>query len=109
MSRRIAAALIAVLALSLAACASNDAKRSDVVSAMTDAGLSDEQAECIGDGFDDAFTQDELNEIGGASELDELDDELRAEVDAVLEKCVGGSGDGGETQDGSTTETTGEG
>ena len=40
---------------------------SDLVEAMEDAGLSRDQADCVGDGFEDAnFSQDELNEIRDA-------------------------------------------
>ena len=42
------AALVAVVALAAAGCSNNDASEGDVVSAMEDAGLDTEQAECVG-------------------------------------------------------------
>jgi hypothetical protein len=91
-SRRIAAT-VAVAALALSACSSNDAKRSDVVDAMTDAGLTDEQADCIGDGFDAEFDQDTLNDLASASEPADFPEGTEEKVDAIIDECVdGGSG-----------------
>jgi hypothetical protein len=118
MTRRLRiAALAAVAALAISGCASNDAKRSDVVNAMTDAGLDDEQAECIGDGIDDAFRDDQdlYNDVASALDSDEFPEGTEDQINAVLDECLGGDGaaDEGDTttttagdESGDTTETT---
>jgi hypothetical protein len=106
--RVVALALIAGLTLS--ACASNDAKRSDVVDAMTDAGLDPDQAECVGDGFEDEFgnDQDLFNEVAAASEPEDLPGDTEQTVKSVLDDCVGGSsaGDEGSSDSSDTTESS---
>jgi hypothetical protein len=129
MTRRLRfAALAAVAALAISGCANNDAKRSDVVNAMTDAGLDDEQAECIGTGIDDAFRDDQdlYNDVASALDSDDFPDGPDVTIDgqdvtpeeavnAVLDDCLGGDGaaDEGDTttttagdESGDTTETT---
>jgi hypothetical protein len=120
MTRRLRiAALAAVTALAITGCANNDAKRSDVVNAMSDSGLSDEQANCIGDGIDDAFSDDQdlYNDVAATILTDEdWPDGTEDEINAVLNGCLGeGDGDTSETSDttagdegesGDTTETT---
>lgn len=110
-SRRLAALALAALALS--ACASNDAKRSDVVDAMTDAGIEDEfpgAAECIGDGFDDEFDQEQLNELASADDPEDFPDDTRDTVTSIIEECTtGAEGSGSEgttSTEGSTTTPT---
>jgi hypothetical protein len=106
------AALAAIAALTVAACTNNDAKRSDVVDAMTDAGLSDDQAECVGDGIDEAFgnNQDVYNDLAAASDPEEFPEGTEETVRSVLDACVDGSGSGDETSEttegSGTTETT---
>jgi hypothetical protein len=97
------AALVALAALTAAACTNNDAKRSDIVDAMSDAGLSDEQANCVGDGFEEAFgdDQDLFNDVAAASDTDEFPEGTEDQIDQILDECVNG-GDG----DGDTTTTT---
>lgn len=107
------AALVAVAALVGAGCANNDAKESDVVGAMEDAGLSTEQAECVGARMQDEFGDDQglYNDVASASEIDELpgpDDEGVDEdqfpegtepvIRAILDECL--------AEDSGTTETT---
>lgn len=104
-SRRIAA-LAAITALSLTACSSNDAKVSEVVDAVDEAGLDREQADCVGDRFDEEFDQDDLNEIGAADELDDLDPpELADQVRAILAECTG-AGSPSSTEDTSSGDTS---
>lgn len=117
------AALAAVAALAFSACANNDAKKSDVVNAMTDAGLDDTQAECIGTGVEDAFgdDQDLFNDIAGADDLTELPEETQSQISDILDECLGGGsgagddgGDEGDTSDSTeadadTTDTSAEG
>lgn len=101
--RRRLVALAAPVALLLGACATNDASRGDVVDAMTDAGVDPDPAECIGDRFEDEFNQDQLNEIGAAETPEDYPEDLRDEIDQILEDCI--QGDGGDT---TTTEATGD-
>jgi hypothetical protein len=88
------AALVAVLALAGAGCASNDAKESDVVSAMEDAGLTTDQAECVGERMQDEFgdDQDLYNEVASANDIDELPDDTEPTIRAILDDCVAGEG-----------------
>lgn len=112
------AALVAVGALALSACANNDAKESDVVNAMEDAGLSTSQAECIGAAVDDAFADDQdlYNDIAAAADSDDFADtdqfpEGTADtIDGILADCIEGEGPaaGDEPDTGDTTETTAE-
>jgi hypothetical protein len=127
MTRRVRlVALAAAALLVFAACANNDAKRSDVVNAMRDALVSEDmtdaevaeaerQAECIGDGIDEAFSDDQdlYNEVAAVVETDEFDDlpdDAGEQVNAVLAECIGGEsgtdGDSGDSGDGDTTDTT---
>ena len=105
-------ALAAVLAIALTACGRNDAKRSDVVNAMKDAGLTQSQANCVGDGLEDAFGSDQklFNQVAAATKPEDLPKGTETKVQDVLDRCVGGdagttttTGEGG----GSTTTTTG--
>ena len=94
------AALVAVVALAAAGCSNNDAKESDVVSAMQDAGLSTEQAECVGARMQDQFgdDQDLYNDVAGASDIDELPDDTEPEIRAILDDCLAGEGSGDTTE-----------
>lgn len=100
------AALVAVVALAAAGCSNNDAKESDVVNAMQDAGLSTEQAECVGARMQDEFGDDQglYNDVAGASNIDELPDDTEPEIRAILDDCLAG-GSAGESTD-QTTDTT---
>ena len=112
------AALVALVALAAAGCANNDAKESDVVGAMEDAGLTTEQSECIGERMQDEFgdDQDLYNEVAGATDIDDLpgpdDESVEASeypegtepvIQAILEECISGSGSDDASD---TTQTT---
>ena len=102
-------ALAVIAGLTLSACASNDAKRSDVVDAMTDAGLDQEQADCVGDGFEDEFgnDQDLFNDVASASDPEDLPGDTEQTVRSVLDDCVGsGTGGEGSSDASDTTEST---
>jgi hypothetical protein len=103
-TRRLAA-LAAIAALSLSACASNDAKGSDVVDAMLDVGMPEDQAECIGNGFEAEFSQDQLNDLGSADDPEDFPPGTQDTVDAIISECTGTPIDG----EGSGDEATGEG
>lgn len=110
MTRRLQlAALAAALVLGLAACASNDAKRGDVVDAMTDAGLDEDQANCIADGIDDEYgdDQDTYNEIAAADEPDDLPEGAEETITSILDDCLGGGGTGGDAEGGDTDDGDG--
>ena len=104
-------AVAALAALLLGACANKDADRADVVNALEEAGASSEQASCVGDGLTDEdsefrLSQKELNDLAGASDLDELDSDVNDRVRAVMDQCLGdGSGSDTATTD-STDEST---
>lgn len=87
-------ALTAAVALTLSACADNDAKESDVVNTMQDAGLPTDQAECIGAGVDDAFGDDQglYNDIAGIADPDDYPPEAQEQIDAILDDCIDGEG-----------------
>jgi hypothetical protein len=117
MTRRLRiAALAAVAALAFSACSNNDAKESDVVNAMQDAGLEPAQAECVGAGVDEAFgdDQDLYNDVASAVDTDDFPEGTEDEINAVLDECVGDDGSADDTtnttaaddEDGETTETT---
>jgi hypothetical protein len=121
MTRRLRfAALAAVVALAVSACANNDAKESDVVNAMEDAGLDADQAECVGAGMADEFgdDQDLFNEIASAVDTDEFPegdeadypDGTRPVIEDILAECIEGAtpaadADSGDEAD-DTTSTT---
>jgi hypothetical protein len=89
--RPVFAALALVAALALAGCASNDAKRSDVVNAMLDAGLSEDQADCIGDGVDEEFRDDQdlYNDVAAAADSGDFPGDTEETIDAILADCLG--------------------
>ena len=88
------------VALALSACANNDAKESDVVNAMQDAGLETEQAECIGAQMDAEFGEDQglFNDVASAVDTDDFPDGDRADypdgtgpvIEAILAECING-------------------
>ncbi len=114
MTRRLRiVALAAVALLAVSACTNNDAKKSDVVNAMLDAGLSAEQAECVGDGFDEAFgdDQDLYNEVAAATDTNDFPEGTEDTIDGILTDCVGepggaDAGDSGTDDDGATSDST---
>jgi hypothetical protein len=89
------AALVAVVALAAAAgCSNNDANEGDVVSAMEDAGLTTDQAECVGARMQDEFgnNQDLFNDVAGASDIDELPEDTEPTIRTILDDCLAGEG-----------------
>ena len=95
------AALAALAALAFTACTDNDAKKSDVVNAMLDAGLDADQAECVGDGIDQEFSDDQdlYNDVAAATDSGEFPGDTEQIVDDILADCLGeppdDGGDGG--------------
>jgi hypothetical protein len=102
--RLTALASVLALALALGACSQNDAKESDVVNAMTDANLNEEQADCIGEGINDAFSdnQDLYNDVAGAADIEDLPEGTESTIQEVLDECLGET----PTSEGDTTSTT---
>lgn len=108
-SRRLAI-LVAAVAVLGAACASQDVDGSDAASVLDDAGAPEAVQTCVGDRFDEELSQEQLNDVGGADNLSELDNDLEATVNEILDECVAdpeaaGSGEGDTTD---TTEAEGE-
>jgi hypothetical protein len=98
--RRRIAGLAALTALALSACASGDAKVSEVRDAVREAGATGGQADCVEEQFDREFSQDQLNDIGAAEEFDQIEPASLAEqVRAILDECVG-SGSSSTTEEG---------
>ena len=102
MTRRLRfAALTAVVALALSACANNDAKESDVVNAMKDAGLETAQAECVGARMEAEFGDDQglFNDVASAvdtddfpeGDTDEYPDGTGPVIEAILAECIDGA------------------
>jgi hypothetical protein len=110
LGRPSALALAAVLAVTLTGCPNQDLDGQDAANVLTDAGASEEVATCLGDRFQDDLSQDQINDVGGADQLSELDNELQEEVEAILAQCVdGGSVEdqgSGEPSDGDSSDTT---
>jgi hypothetical protein len=103
------AALAAVAALSLSACTNNDADAGDVVDAMTDAGLRQDQADCMGREFEDAFDQDQMNDLASADNPDDFPSGTKPTVDSIIEDCTGDAVPGSDAESGgddSESETT---
>jgi hypothetical protein len=102
-------ALIAVVALACSACSRNDAKRSDVVNAMTDAKLNKTQANCIGDGIEKAFGGDQktFNKVAAATKPEDLPEGAEAQIQSVLDDCLGAQNRSSTTQAGGGSGTTG--
>jgi hypothetical protein len=108
-------ALAAVAALSLSACTSNDADAGDVVDAMTDADLPEDQARCMGDEFEREFgdDQDVFNDIAAADDPQDWPSGTKPTIDSIIEQCTGetvpgsqGSESGGQDSESETTTTT---
>jgi hypothetical protein len=106
-------ALVAVVALSLSACTNNDADAGDVVDAMTDASLPENQARCMGQAFEREFgdDQDVFNDIAAADDPGDWPSGTRETINSIIEECTGESapGSGGsdsEGQDGESEATT---
>src|SRR5262245_23747251 len=102
----VAVAAIAVLALS--ACGRNDAKESDVVDAMRDAGLNQKQAECIGQGFQDEFGDDQalFNKVAAAANTDDFPEGTEEPIRQILDRCVNGDGSSASSDTTDTSDTT---
>jgi hypothetical protein len=104
------AALAAVVALAAAACSNNDANEGDVVSAMEDAGLDTEQAECVGARMQDDFgdNQELFNDVAGASDIDDFPNDTEPTIRTILDECLAGEGadDTTDTTEAGGTEST---
>jgi len=103
-------ALAATAVLLLSACSQNDAKESDVVDAMTDAGLTQKQAECVGQGFQEEFGDDQetFNEVASAAETEDFPEGTEEPIREILDRCVNGEGssDSSDTSDTSGSDET---
>jgi hypothetical protein len=106
------AALAAVAALSLSACTNNDVDGDDLVDAMTDAGLPQDEAECMGERFQAEFDQEQRNDIAAADDPEDIPSGLQEPVDSIITECTSGSesaddgSESGDEGDEGTDETT---
>jgi predicted small secreted protein len=93
-------ALAAVAALSLTACTNNDADGGDVADAMTDAGLAEGTdpnfPECMGEEFERAFDQDQMNDLAAADNPEDFPSGTEETVNSIVEECAGESVPGAE-------------
>ena len=107
--RRPLIALAAIAMLALSACSQNDAKESDVVDAMRDAGLTQQQAECVGEGFQDEFgdDQDLFNKVAAAASTEDFPEGTEEPIRQILDRCVNGEGSSDSTDTSDTSDTTG--
>jgi hypothetical protein len=94
LGRPSALALAAVLAVTLTGCPNQDLDGADAANVLTDAGAPEDVSACLGDRFQDDLTQGQINDVGGADQLSELDNELQEQVEAILAECVDGSSEG---------------
>jgi hypothetical protein len=110
-SRRFAA-LVGAAAILLSACASRDVHAKDATNVIKDAGGTEAEARCIGDGLDAELSQKQMNAVGGAEKISDLDKDLETTVQSVIDECIDGEG-GSSSDSGSdsseTTDTTAEG
>jgi len=104
------AALAVVAALSLSACTNKNADGGDVVDAMSDAGLDPDQARCMGQEFDKAFDQDQMNDLAAANDPKDWPSGTKPTVDSIIEDCTGEAvpgSEGSQSEGGGTgSETT---
>lgn len=104
-----ATSLLAVLALG--ACGEKDASEDDVRDVLESAGATDTEIDCAAPRIADDLTQDELNDLAKASDIDDIPDEVDDKVTPILDECLGDgpSESEGEGSTESTTSTTAEG
>jgi hypothetical protein len=106
--RRPLVALAAITVLALSACSQNDAKESDVVDAMRDAGLNQQQAECVGQGFQEEFgdDQDQFNKVAAAAKTEDFPEGTEEPIRQILDRCVNGDGSSDSSDTTDTSDTT---
>jgi hypothetical protein len=100
------AILAALAALALPACTSQDADVSDLVEALEDADLDSDQARCVGNRFEDEFSQEQLNEIRDAETPEDYPGDTGDQIRSILEECTGESTTTSTTEADATTTTT---
>jgi hypothetical protein len=119
MPRPIIVATTIAAVLVLGACGNTDANEDDVHDILTEAGASEEQADCAAGDIADELTQDELNDLAGADSPEDIPADIDEKVNPILDRCLAeggpveedtdGSGDtdtSTTTEDGGTTTTT---
>jgi Skp family chaperone for outer membrane proteins len=99
-------AALLLVALTLGACTSKDAKASDVRKALEDAGATHKQATCVANNLDDELDQKQMNDVAKADNLSDLSKSLQDTVNEVLNQCLVEEGSSESTD---TTATTTEG
>jgi hypothetical protein len=102
----VAASIAAVLVLG--ACGNTDANADDVHDILTDAGASEEQADCAAEGIDDELDQGELNDLAGADSIGDIPEAIDEKITPVLDRCLAEGGPVEEVGEGEgdTSDTT---
>lgn len=108
--------LVATLTLAAAlgaACTNGDATSGEVVDTLTNAGVNEADANCVGNRLDDGLTQEELNNVAGVDDLDELsgddvagsEQDLKTFVETSIAECGIGSApsEGSDSGEGSSS------
>lgn len=103
--RPILAASLIVAVLVLGACGEKDANESDVSEVLVDAGATEAQADDCAGQIAGELTQDELNDLAGASEEDDIPDAINEKITPILDQCLSGE----PAPESETTDTTAEG
>ena len=100
------AALVAVVAVLGAGCASRNVDGTDAANVLKDAGAPKAVQTCVGNRIDDELSQKQKNEVGQSDKADfsDLDKDLRDTVQGILDDCV--SSEGASSDSSETTDTT---
>ena len=102
----VAATIVAVLALG--ACGNTDASEDDVHDILTEAGASEEQADCAAGDIADELSQDELNDLASADQPEDIPDKINEKITPILDNCLAEGGpveeDEGDTSDSTAPE-----
>ena len=78
----------------------------------TDAGLPQDEAECMGERFQAEFDQEQRNDIAAADDPEDIPSGLQEPVDSIITECTSGSesaddgSESGDEGDEGTDETT---
>jgi hypothetical protein len=108
MSRPIIAATVLAAAALLGACASKNAKESDIKNVLVDAGATTKQADCAASKIFDKLSQDEVNDLAAADHAKDIPKDIDKQITPILDQCLG-TGSGSEDPDATTSTTAGEG
>ena len=106
MPRPIIVATTIAAVLVLGACGNTDASEDDVHDILTEAGASEEQADCAAGDIADELSQDELNDLAGADTPEDIPADIEEKVTPILDRCLAEGGPVEEDTDDTDTSTT---